>query len=121
MYKLYAAHFFPIYFNHHLKFNPILVTTKYFNPIPLLSGYTAAYAHNMPLSSYGSIPQLSPPAYQYSHSLGQYVDNTAAAAASSLSFSSPAGTAGTAGSLRGHNTSSDEARAYSAAQFNIFC
>ena len=76
----------------------------------IFSGYTA-YAHN-PLSSYSSLPQLSPPSYhQYSPSLG-YVDNTAASPLSS--FSSPS-----AASIRGHNPSSTEERSYPS-QFNIF-
>jgi len=75
-----------------------------------MSGYTAYAAHN-PLSSYSSLPQLSPPSYhQYSPSLG-YVDNTAASPLSS--FSSPSA------SIRGHNPSSTEERSY-ASQFNIF-
>ena len=76
----------------------------------LISGYTAYAAHN-PLSSYSSLPQLSPPSYhQYSPSLG-YVDNTAPSPLSS--FSSPSA------SIRGHNPSSTEERSY-ASQFNIF-
>ena len=59
-----------------------------------VSGYSP-YAPS-PLSSYTSLPQLSPPSYQYGASLG-YVDNTlntSVAAASSLSSFSSSRTPG---------------------------
>ena len=66
-----------------------------------VSGYSP-YAPS-PLSSYTTLPQLSPPSYQYGAGLG-YVENSSVAAASSLSSFSSSRTPGP-GEDRGGYTS----------------
>ena len=77
-----------------------------------MPGYSA-YAPS-PLSSYSSLPQLSPPSYQYGAGLS-YVEQSPVAAASSLSSfsSSPSLRAST-------NTGPDTDRGYPTQAFNLF-